>query len=337
MKVFVFGAGASRASQRQSENPQQRAPLVDEIFQDEYEHYAKRVLVGNELALCHTESNHAGSVEAWLTDRWRLAAQRSDQTKMAEWAFFGRVAVYVREVLQGVSNSYRSDNGYAQLLRKLRNRDEPFALLSFNYDTLLDRAVQDVFGKPLGSIDDYLSFPLFKLHGSVNWWIGPRGSDHRFADDEAHFDTGARTRQVTYGLFNNGHLNMNELRVLDPQHQDLNSLESLYGSFKKQYCYPLIFLPLTAKAYDQLEGFEKQLLQVACDRMGDATDVYLVGYRAADDIIHTVLRHIVRAPLHVVDRDEASAGEIQRRVLNCQRSLTAGSLSFGFKEFVEEY
>lgn len=335
MKIFVFGAGASKASQPEDTNPNQRSPLVDELFAGEYEEYARGVMVGNELAVCRGEAEKNGSVEAWLTARWEAAAQKSDQTKMAELSFFGRVGVYVRGVLQAVSNSHRSDSGYAQLLGKLRDRNEPFGLLSFNYDTLLDRAVQDVFGKPLGSIDDYLSFPLLKLHGSVNWLLWPQ--EERPFGAEAQFDAAARTRRVAYGLFNSKGLSMNGLRVVDPRHPDLDSLERLYRSFKEQYCYPLIFLPLTVKAYDRVAGFEENLVRRAGDLMGAASDIYLVGYRAADELIHTVLGFSPKSRLHVVDRADPQAREIQKAVLARQPQLTGGTLTPGFVKFVETY
>ena len=45
-------------------------------------------------------------------------------------------------------------------------------LVTFNYDTLLERALAHI-DLPIGKIDDYTThrqFKLFKLHGSINWW-----------------------------------------------------------------------------------------------------------------------------------------------------------------------
>lgn len=47
---------------------------------------------------------------------------------------------------------------------QLDTRDEPFGLISFNYDTFLDQAVQRVSG-------------LIKPHGSINWIIPRRPGD----------------------------------------------------------------------------------------------------------------------------------------------------------------
>ena len=56
-------------------------------------------------------------------------------------------------------------------IERSRNPDEPTLLVTFNYDTLLDRALDDL-GVPLTTIEQYVSsdrFKLIKVHGSVNW------------------------------------------------------------------------------------------------------------------------------------------------------------------------
>ena len=44
MKLFVFGAGASLASQRppRSEGASDRAPLVDDLFNQQYDQYRQK-------------------------------------------------------------------------------------------------------------------------------------------------------------------------------------------------------------------------------------------------------------------------------------------------------
>lgn len=46
------------------------------------------------------------------------------------------------------------------------------SLVTFNYDRLLERAVESLTRSTINTIDDYLSivrFALFKVHGSVDW------------------------------------------------------------------------------------------------------------------------------------------------------------------------
>jgi hypothetical protein len=55
-----------------------------------------------------------------------------------------------------------------------QDRSEKMCLITFNYDTLLDRACRSVLpGFPLDSVESYVSDPrykLIKLHGSVDWY-----------------------------------------------------------------------------------------------------------------------------------------------------------------------
>jgi hypothetical protein len=65
------------------------------------------------------------------------------------------------------------------LLREIERtstNDEPVCLVTFNYDTLLEAALESLgTGHKIGAMRDYTSddrlFRLFKLHGSVNWGL----------------------------------------------------------------------------------------------------------------------------------------------------------------------
>src|SRR5260370_35432486 len=183
MKIFIFGAGAYKGSQGQVDNPSFVSPLTDELFDEEYRGYATygqyEILSKSELSKCANESKKMGSVEQWLTQRWNNISNFSQpRNQKVEKIFFGRVTFYIWQLLQAVSSqTYNSSNAYALLMEKLRISDQPFGLISFNYDTLLDRAVIDVFDETLTSFDDYNNFPFVKPHGSVNWILGKRASD----------------------------------------------------------------------------------------------------------------------------------------------------------------
>jgi hypothetical protein len=65
---------------------------------------------------------------------------------------------------------------YAELLARLDKwryqRNERVALVTFNYDTLLDEAVRWTLGLQLHSVESYIAaeeYKLIKPHGSVNW------------------------------------------------------------------------------------------------------------------------------------------------------------------------
>lgn len=72
-----------------------------------------------------------------------------------------------KEIHKGITN-------YVALLdqvRRARGPNEPVCLVTFNYDCMIEDAM-DSLGITIASFDDYLkdsAFKLFKLHGSVNW------------------------------------------------------------------------------------------------------------------------------------------------------------------------
>jgi len=57
-------------------------------------------------------------------------------------------------------------------IRHYRTADEQVALVTFNYDTLLERALQQTLDVPTNNVEDYIAhsvYKVFKLHGSVRW------------------------------------------------------------------------------------------------------------------------------------------------------------------------
>jgi hypothetical protein len=93
---------------------------------------------------------------------------------------------YLRDVIADAQDAWmkgRADRitNYVELMEQIelwrQDEDEKsVALVTFNYDTLLDKAFHSIIGQRLTSIDDYIESPtpysVFKLHGSINWWTG---------------------------------------------------------------------------------------------------------------------------------------------------------------------
>ena len=77
-----------------------------------------------------------------------------------------------------VEKHYRN-NLYSLFLNKFQsylaaNPTERISLVSFNYDTILDDFITQIYGYPLNKMDDYINWNdrnilLFKPHGSCNW------------------------------------------------------------------------------------------------------------------------------------------------------------------------
>ncbi len=343
MKIFIFGAGASRGSQGRVDNPSFVSPLTDELFDEEYRGYATygqyEILSKSELSKCANESKKMGSVEQWLTQRWNNISNFSQpRNQKVEKIFFGRVTFYIWQLLQAVSSqTYNSSNAYALLMEKLRISDQPFGLISFNYDTLLDRAVIDVFDETLTSFDDYNNFPFVKPHGSVNWILGKRASDPNTAP-EASLDIPLRIDFAVRHMLTGSALPLGTLWVFGAKQATLDDLTRMVNVYGNQYFYPLIFMPLSSKLYPFVDGFSETIIQKGKELIQQATEIYLIGYSAKDDIIKDFLLEARSpTPLHIVKN--GSAEQTMEEVLHLAPHLLikGKTYNFGFRDFAERY
>lgn len=336
MKIFVFGAGASQGSQEGlslPSNDERRAPLVDELFSPQYR-FRTLFLSDEEFAECRQGTLDCGSVEQWLSERWeRVESLKEERTKVAEKAFFGKLTFHLWVLLQKVSHTYTDTNGYSVFLKRLRLRDEPFALISFNYDTLLDQAVQSQFGISLLTLDDYLSFGLIKPHGSVNWILPQRPTD-REIQVGAHEDV--KLHIATERLFNGPPIPLQYLVVYPPRPSSSRTFEVLFST-GTQYSYPLLFMPLTTKLYPIVSDFCERVIGKGKELLRQATQIYLIGYRAADDTIKEMFQEVKPGTaIHMVGH--GSAGEVMTSVMSWAARLSRGEIhNEGFMKFADEY
>jgi hypothetical protein len=88
------------------------------------------------------------------------------------------VRYYFRDLIRESENGWRGQSfgvsNYTTLLDDIRLHTE-CCLVTFNYDTMVERALEDLGVLP-GSMESYVdsTFPLIKLHGSTNGSSGLR-------------------------------------------------------------------------------------------------------------------------------------------------------------------
>jgi len=187
MLMVIFGAGASYDS-ASSFRPEGygrdgpcrwRPPLANELFirlpefRRHLERYPKCLPLVPRLEPPATGSL---SLEEQL-QRYEEDAKTDPERRRQLTA----VQFYLRDLIancqgQWLNFTNRVSN-YTTLLDDIR-RHSGACLVTFNYDTLLDRSLQDL-GINIGSIENYLDgiFPLIKLHGSIEWeqWVAVKG------------------------------------------------------------------------------------------------------------------------------------------------------------------
>ena len=162
MKLFIFGAGASRDAQHGMVHDIAIPPLTNELFDPRYSEMAKSVgLSDPRMNTLRNEIAKYAYFEEWLTNEWdKTKTFKEQRTINAQRGLLGRVLFYIWLVLIKVSewnyeNKFQSreTNAYQELMNKLFKKDESFGLINFNYDLLLDYAYKDQFGLAFNSID----------------------------------------------------------------------------------------------------------------------------------------------------------------------------------------
>lgn len=355
MKVFIFGAGASRGSQNQegwTPDTPYLSPLVDDLFLPQYKRFnlsnpnddtSHCFLTPREWDECADNTGRQKSLELWLTQRWSaIDSKKQPSTQFAEKAFFAKVVFYVWNLCQRISNTYGTKNGYVTLLGKLKQYDEPFGMISFNYDTLLDRAIQEVYGREMSDFADYRSMNYVKPHGSVNWILLGR-PDEMVTKSEGIFDVGTRIDTAIAKMYNGDSFQLVRARVYNPRHKDLNLFDNLVVAHNRQHFYPLLFIPLTSKLYSTVGGFADDVIKRGRFLLGEAQEIYLVGYRAQDEIIKEMFTSIAtpkagqkKTKLHVVGISDSE--QIMGDALKLSENLDRGNIySDGFMTFAESY
>lgn len=343
MKVFIFGAGASLGS---IHDPRivgdSLPPLSDEIFGSRYDSFAQEVnLSPAELNEHRVNQGKSGvSLEKWLTAWWDSIASLHDEAlKNTERSSFARLTCYLWWMLQNVSKQYDGNNGYRLLLKKIRQKQEVCVYINFNYDTLLDRAIQEVNGIALTSRPQYLKAKYIKPHGSVNWFLGRRANtvDPDLESGDS-YDPLIRFDVIASQMFLEPKFSMDHMQIFQPNDVNLNSTAFIHNyKFSHQYAYPLLFMPLTSKLYPLVQGFYEEIVSESEALLSEATEVYLVGYSASDKILDDICKNLPdNVILHVVGQD--SAASIMEKVLERIPSLRCGVIhDKGFKDFIENY
>lgn len=181
-KMYVFGAGASTFCQFASGksellNSSLRPPLGPELFSARFNQYINRY-PGLKLILPKFEAR-GNDIEAILEDDWADLMQRRDLELAAQHV---QLQFFLQEIFKLITESV-TENFYRHslhtlfvqnILRKWNTENRP-VFVSFNYDTILEDALEKQLRIKFDKIDKYVNqgkdskFVFFKPHGSWSW------------------------------------------------------------------------------------------------------------------------------------------------------------------------
>jgi hypothetical protein len=343
MKVYIFGAGASLASQGNQElSPKLTSPLVDQLFDPTYEVYASSVFVSKEKIRQLKSQIGDTSLEEWLTTEWvRIGEPHGKEALAAGRKTFGDLALYTWWLMCNVSLTYSEVNGYRAFLQKLVEVDDKDenAFINFNYDLLLDKALVKELGYDLsGQLEKYTNVNYLKPHGSVNWFVNMRSTDSKIAqEDQAGGQHEVLLNRIAGSMFRGEPIDKT-MKILDPLNTNLYNLRDFFRDTYGvgNYGFPLIMLPLSAKMHDLVTGFMDRMRAEFGRIFSQASDIYVIGYRANDELFREMVTLARRGTkLHVVGRSNAK--EIQDAILSePDTKLVAGNVyTDGFLDFIK--
>jgi hypothetical protein len=175
MLLFIFGAGASFDSwaDRKTSDKTGRIPLSDDLFDVGYARFVTK---------------HLRPIVPLLRTRPEGVSleQRLEELHGEQGAYPERVRqlmavrVYLQQMLSPIEEAWVKETGavsnYRTLLDELQllAPKEPIFFVTFNYDTLLERAIESDTPRRFPDVDSYViadeRLNVYKLHGSLNWW-----------------------------------------------------------------------------------------------------------------------------------------------------------------------
>jgi len=228
-------------------------------------------------------------------------------------------------------NTTRGITNYLTLLREIelaQKVKEPVCLVTFNYDTLLEYAL-DTLGFKFNRMEDYTDslapFRVFKLHGSVNWG--------QIVENEipANMNLGHSPSILSYLIEHAGELRISNKFVL------CNQLTM--GVADGTPVFPAIAIPVEKK--DQFacpQIVVEQLVQV----LRDVSKILVVGWRATERHFLNLLGNKLTGlrpavQLYLVAGSTADAGETNARIHSALLNNPPSSFfdSGGFTDFLE--
>lgn len=206
-----------------------------------------------------------------------------------------------RIITKGVTN-------YGSLLREIERMhkgSDPVLLVTFNYDTLLEEALEN-HGRRFKSLENYTQetelFRVFKLHGSVNW-----GREVK-TQLPASIDLGNRNAAgsvVPYMIEHAAKLTISDKFVLCHPSQ--------MGVADGRAVFPAIAIPVEKKStfecpQHMIEGLKAVLPQV--------TAIFVIGWRGTEEHFLDLLRQHLGRKVYVciVAGEPKEAATIQDRI-----------------------
>ena len=314
--AIIFGAGASydflpTYVPGDSFLRDLRIPLADQLFENRPEFASIASKLRRLVPLIPELRNRTNNrpVEEVLEELRSLEKGhpywRRRQQELTAVRFYLQQAIWWSELAMvdraaGVSN-YTTLIGY---IERFRQSEDPVILITFNYDTLIERALSLHFDDfNFKAINDYIrrpSYKLFKLHGSLNWG-NPIHGDDRLDVNQIPEDL----RDAIIELSDSLRYEDDQFAVFDKPQVAVN--DWLY--------FPAISIPVQTKSHFSCP---QHWLPDLDSLLEGVTDLLVIGWRGAEEhFLKRAVPILNRNPdfrVTIVSGTNSSANETQTRL-----------------------
>lgn len=352
MLLVIFGAGASYDSYYSvppKNDPNDnidktRPPLTAALFNREYDYGLSEFWQVRPLAARLRRIPTSTPLEEELT---RLFGERD--TNDARHRQFAALRFYLRRIIARRTRDFMAFTAgvtnYVELLGRIEDwrlsHSERVALVTFNYDTILDEAFKDTWDhdpsvQPGSELPGYIAnndVQLFKPHGSWNWGRRIEGLSPGSADDQRAIMSNARGLtladdfEIVAGLA--------DLQIGEPH--PLLPVRSLRDA--RYLVMPAIAVPLAEKLEFECPPAHIHALEKVMGEESKVTHVLVIGWRAGEEHFLNLWKGTRRFHLHIVSPRCETADMVAEKLKSANWKFGKQyekTRSEGFSKFLED-
>jgi hypothetical protein len=315
--LVIFGAGATHDSSiyAQGVNP---PPLADRLFDERVEFGDIIDRYPQVRALVRRLRAAATSDTLSIEEVFELIATEA-KDRAATRRHLAAAQFYVHDAIETSVEAFafRGAHGvtnYHELVNRidvaLASRNEPVMYITFNYDQLLETALDDTLEHDFAHIASYINRPqrrVIKLHGSVNWRRGIVQTDN--TQVTVPWFQGSRAGNARWLLDH-----YEGLRATD--HYEVGSPHEFTPDGRA--FFPAIAVPTEKKTAGDF-ALPPDHLAVLRNALPHVTQALVVGWRGREghfwQLWHETRPHPVQMNVVVVDRDMRTASDVARHLM----------------------
>lgn len=291
--TIILGAGASFGYSR-TKNYTFQPPSVSQLLEPDNNHVVRSVIEKPEHSAIKGQRGHIKRTIKNLDDD--LEAYLSDlYTNDTANDLFPRMLRYLEDIFAFASrNADLDDNHYKSLLNRTRDLRgvRKWAIITFNYDTLLEQSMQDMLSfiprRVFEKDSDYLgSNPkIIKIHGGVNL--------RYISAIPPEMNTRPSFHDIFTEMMDNKNPVKNYLEIMEsglsvPSFTDHRTFKDVGG---RMVCnFPLMMIPIHTSTRTENSFFSRQI-DLAKEEVSGSELVIAIGYQFGDNAFIDSLKEL---------------------------------------------